>query len=52
MMVLKLLKLPSSPPLARSSGKERICGEWTYLEMFFGATPVCVVWKSAIQFTG
>jgi hypothetical protein len=27
-------------------------GKWTYLEKFFGATPICVVWKSAVQFTG
>jgi hypothetical protein len=27
-------------------------GVWTCLERFFGATPVCVVWKSAVQFTG
>jgi hypothetical protein len=27
-------------------------GEWTCLERFFVATPVCVVWKSAVQFTG
>jgi hypothetical protein len=25
---------------------------WTCLERFFGATPVSVVWKSAVQFTG
>jgi hypothetical protein len=27
-------------------------GTWTCLERFFGATPVCVVWKLAVQFTG
>jgi hypothetical protein len=25
--------------------------KWTYLKMFFGATPKCAVWKSAVQFT-
>jgi hypothetical protein len=52
MMVLKHLNLPCSPPLTRGSQKERIWGEWTYLERFFGVTPVCVVWKSAVQFIG
>ena len=50
--VLKCFNLPSSPPPTRGSGKERIWGKWTCLERFFGATPICVVWKSAVQFTG
>jgi hypothetical protein len=25
--------------------------EWTCLERFFGATPIFVVWKLAVQFT-
>jgi hypothetical protein len=55
MMVLKHFNLPCNPPPTRGSGKERIqegWGEWTFLERFFGATPVCVVWKSAVQYTG
>jgi hypothetical protein len=28
--------------------KGRIWGKWTCLEKFFGATPVCVVWKLAV----
>ena len=52
MVVLKLFSLPFNPPPTRGSGKERIQGKWTCLERFFGATPVCVVWKSAVQFTG
>ena len=51
-MVLKRFNLPSSPPLTRGSGKERIWGKWICLERFFGATPVWVVWKSAVQFMG
>jgi hypothetical protein len=49
---LKCFNLPSSPPHTRGSGKGRIWGKWTGLERFFGATPICVVWKSAVQFTG
>jgi hypothetical protein len=54
MMVLKHFNLPFSPPPTRGSGKERIqgMGEWNCLERFFGATPICVVWKSIVQFTG
>jgi hypothetical protein len=33
MMVLKCFNLPSSPPPTRGSGKERIQGKWTCLEM-------------------
>ena len=51
MMVLKCFKLSFSLLPTRGSGKERIQGKWTCLERFFGAAPVCVVWKSAIQFT-
>jgi hypothetical protein len=49
MMVLKYFNLPFSPPPTRGSGKERIWGKWTCLERLFGATPVCVVWKSAVH---
>jgi hypothetical protein len=52
MIVLKCFNLPFTPPLTRGSGKERIRGKWTCLERFFGATPVCVVWKLAFQFIG
>jgi hypothetical protein len=52
MMDLKGLKLSCNPPSTRGSGKERIWEMWTCLERFFGATPICVVWKSAVQFTG
>ena len=51
MMVLKRCNLPCSSVPTRGSGKERIWGKWTCLERFFGAMPVCVVWKSAVQFT-
>jgi hypothetical protein len=27
-------------------------GSRPILQRFFGTTPVCVVWKSAVQFTG
>jgi hypothetical protein len=33
------------------SGEKKDTGKETCLERFFGATPVCVVWKSAVQFT-
>ena len=46
------LSLIAHHPPTRGSGKERIWGKWTCLERFFGATPICVVWKSAVQFTG
>jgi hypothetical protein len=62
MMDLKCFNLPCSPPPTRGSEKERIReeggalgvgrAEWTCLERFFGAIPICVVWKSVIQFTG
>jgi hypothetical protein len=51
MMVLKHFNIPCSPPPTRGSGKERIQGKWTCLERFFGATPICVVWKSAARST-
>jgi hypothetical protein len=51
-MVLKCLNLPFLPSPTRGSGKERIQGKWTCLERFFGAIPVCVVWKLAVQLTG
>jgi hypothetical protein len=47
MMVPKHFNLPYSLPPTRGNGKERIWGKWTCLEKFFGATPICVVWKSA-----
>jgi hypothetical protein len=50
-MVLKCFNLPWSPPPSRGSGKGRLWGKWTYLERFFGATHICVVYKSAVQFT-
>jgi hypothetical protein len=52
MMVLKCFSLPSSPPPSRGSGKERIQEKWTCLERFFGEPSICIVWKSAVQFTG
>jgi hypothetical protein len=52
MMVLKCFHLPFSPPPTRGSGEERIWGKWTCLERFFRAIPVCIVWKSEVQFTG
>jgi hypothetical protein len=52
MMVLKHFNLPSSLPPTRGSGKERIQGSLESLESFFGTTPICVVWKLAVQFTG
>jgi hypothetical protein len=52
MIVLKCFNLPSSPLPSRGGGKERIWGKWTCSERFFGATPVCVVRKSAVQFPG
>jgi hypothetical protein len=48
MMVLKHFNLPCNPPPTTGSGKERIQGTWTCLERFFGATPISVVWKSAV----
>jgi hypothetical protein len=52
MMVLKYFNLQFSPLPTRGSGKERIREKWTCLERFFGAAPICVVWKSAVQSTG
>jgi hypothetical protein len=52
MMVLKCFNLPCNPPPTRGSGKERIRGKRACLERFFGSTPVCVVWKLAVYFTG
>jgi hypothetical protein len=52
MMVLKHFSIPASPPPTRDNGKKRILGTWTYLERFFGATPICAVWKLAVQFIG
>jgi hypothetical protein len=51
MMVLKHFNLSFNLPPTRGSGKERIWEKWTCLERFFGATSVCVVWKSAVQLT-
>jgi hypothetical protein len=52
MMVLKHFNLPCNPPPNKGSGKERIQGKWARLEKSFGATPVHVIWKLAVQFTG
>jgi hypothetical protein len=57
MMVIKHFNLPFSPPPIKGNRKKRIgewCGrgEWTYLEKFFGATPIYIVWKSAVHFIG
>jgi hypothetical protein len=52
MMILKCFNLSFSPPPTIGSGKEKIWGKWTCLERFFGANPVCAVWKSAVQFIG
>jgi hypothetical protein len=51
MMIHKQFNLPPSLPPTRGSGKDRIQGKWTCLERFFGATPICVVWESAVQVT-
>jgi hypothetical protein len=48
----KHLNLPCSPPLSRGSVKEKIRGGGPVSERFFGKTLICVVWKSAVQFTG
>ena len=47
-----LLHYSSSRLAIRGNEKERIQGKWTCLERIFGATPICVVRKSADQFTG
>ena len=52
MMVLRYFDLPYSPSPTRGGGEERMQGKWTCLERFFGITPICVVWKSEVQFTG
>jgi hypothetical protein len=52
MMVLKCFNLPYNPPPTRGNGKERLWGKWACLERFSGVTPICVVWKLAVQFTG
>jgi hypothetical protein len=62
MMVLKHFNLPFNPPPTRGSEKRKDrggggrvgevgWGKKTCLKRFFGATPICVVWKSAVQFT-
>jgi hypothetical protein len=51
MMIIKCFNLSCNPPPTRGSGKERIQGKWTSVERFFGATPICVVWKPAVHFT-
>jgi hypothetical protein len=51
-MILKWLILPCTPPPTRGSQKERIEGKWTCLKRLFEAIPVCVVWKSVVQFSG
>ena len=50
-MVLKCFNIPYSPPPTRQWERKDM-GKWTYLERFFEATPVCVVWKSVVQFSG
>ena len=53
--VLKCFNLPSSPPPTRGSEKERLLGyrgSGPAQILFFGANPICVVRKSAVQFTG
>ena len=52
--VLKHFNLFCHPPPSKGSGKQRIQGmgkEWACLEKFFGATPIYVVWKFALQLT-
>jgi hypothetical protein len=51
MMVLNGLNLPGIPPPAIGSRKEMIQRKWPHLERFFGATPICVAWRTAVQFT-
>jgi hypothetical protein len=54
MTFLNFFNFPCNPPPSRGSGKEgyRGGGVALFKKRFFGATPVCVVWKSAVQFTG
>jgi len=52
MMVLKCVNLLSSPPPTRGNGKERIWGRGPVEKWFFGATLICIVRKSAVQFIG
>jgi hypothetical protein len=53
MMVLKYFNIPFSPPeVVEKKGYGWGGGKWTCLETFFGTTPICIVWKSTVQFTG
>lgn len=49
-MVLKHFNFSCSPPPTRDVGKKGWGGDGP--ERFFGATLVCVVWKSEVPFTG
>jgi hypothetical protein len=56
-MVLKCfnLTLAHHPPEVmekKGCGMWGVGRKWTCLERFFGATPICVVWKLAVQFIG
>jgi hypothetical protein len=47
----QMLSLLSSLPPTRGSGKVMVQGNGPVYKWFFGANPICVVRKSAIQFT-
>lgn len=52
MMALKCLNLLVHHPPEVVEKKGYGGGKWTCLGRVFGANPVCVVWKPAVQFTG
>jgi hypothetical protein len=55
LLIIKCFNLPCSPPPIRGSGKERLLGyrgSRPVWKVFFGANPIYVVRKSAVQFTG
>jgi hypothetical protein len=49
MVVLKCFNLPCSPP---PTTEKKDMGEVDLFRKFFGETPICVVWKSEVLFTG
>ena len=52
MMALKNFNLSCSPPPTRGSGNEMLQGKCACLQIFFGATSICIVQKSAVQYKG
>jgi hypothetical protein len=48
-MVLKCFNLPYNHHPPEVVGEKMIQQKWTCLERFIVATPICVVWKSAIS---